>query len=307
MVALIILISILAVLLIIYFILCGITVSKMVGRGKEVPLIDLDLSKTQYKPYENTVREAFKYFDNIKPIECEIEAYDGIKLYGYYYPNKLNTLVICFHGYRATPLNNYAVMGSALYEKGYSLLMIVERGHGKSGGKYTTFSDKEKYDCISWINYANKEYNPERIFLYGLSLGAATILMATSLNMPSVVKGLIADSGFDAAKNGIYCGMKRFMGPIAYPLFPGVRLLLFILGIKVSKNKIYKALESNEIPILFIHGTNDKLIPIELGMHNYNSTKGKKEFVKTEAGHVLSIYTDYELVLNKMLEFIDNN
>lgn len=292
-------------ILILYFIPCFITVKYMVGRGTEVPLVDLDLSKTQYAKYEKIVREYNSFFNNIKPELIEIEAYDGIKLKGYYYPNKLNTLIICFHGYRATPLNNYAVMGKKLYEKGYSLLMIIQRGHGLSEGKYTTFADKEKYDCISWINYSKKELNPNKIFLYGMSMGASTILAATSLNMDNIVKGIISDSAFSSSNNACFYGMRRGLKVFAYPLYPGVKLLCVLKGIR--GNKIYKQLENNEIPILFIHGKNDKLLPMKEAYNNFNATKGKKELIETEAEHILSIYTDMDLISSKIFKFIENN
>ena len=294
-------------ILILYSIPCFITVKLMVGRGTEIPLVDLDLSKTQYKDYENIVREYNAYFDDIKPSICEITSHDGLKLKGYYYKNKLDTLIICFHGYRATPLNNYAVMGKKLLDKGYSLLLIVERAHGDSEGKYTTFSDKEKYDCISWINFAKKEYNPNKIFLYGLSMGGAAILMATSLNMDKIVKGLIVDSAFDKSAHAIKNGIKRRLGLFGLFLYPGVRILLFFKGIKVNKNNISNVLKNNETPVLFIHGKNDKLIPISFAYNNYNNNKGKKEFIETNADHVLSIYTDTDLVSSKIIEFIEKN
>jgi len=298
---------VLVLLIITYFIFCEITNHFMVKRGREVPLVDLDLSKTQYAPYEKMVREYNAFFDNIKPELVEVTANDGIKLRGFYYKNKLDTMVICFHGYRATPLNNYAVMGKILYEKGYSLLMIVERAHGESEGKYTTFADKEKYDCISWINFAKEKYNPAKIYLYGLSMGGGAILMATSLNMDKVVHGLIADSAFDASTHAIFNGMKRGLHGFAYILYPGILLTLLFKGIKPWRNKIYEVLQKNEIPVLFIHGKKDTLIPIKLGYNNYNNNLGKKEFVETEAEHVLSIYTDFDLVSNKILKFIEEN
>ena len=67
-------------LIIAYFVFCEITNHFMVKRGREVPLVDLDLSKTQYAPYEKMVREYNAFFDNIKPDLVEVTANDGIKL-----------------------------------------------------------------------------------------------------------------------------------------------------------------------------------------------------------------------------------
>ena len=307
MLILIIVLSIVLSLIIIYFILAYITTMKMIKRGKEIPLVDLDLSKTQYAKYENMVRESNLYFKDKKYEEVYIKSNDKLKLKAYYYPNKLNTLIICFHGYRATPLNNFALMGKLLYEKGYSLLMIVERAHGDSEGKYITFGDKEKFDVINWVNFAKDNLNPDKIFLYGLSMGASSILLATKLKYDPLVKGLIVDSAFKSTKSAVKNGIRRGLKIFGLMLYPCVLLYLYFLGFKLKNDRIYEVLKNNEIPVLFIHGMSDNLIPINDAIINYDNNKGKKELIKTDAMHVLSMYTDYELISNKILEFIKNN
>ena len=90
-------------LLLVYVINCCIVYKIIFRRNKEIPLVDLDLSKTQYKDFENEVRAYTSFFDNIKPEIVEIKSYDNLILKGYYYKNTSNDFVIMFHGYRATP------------------------------------------------------------------------------------------------------------------------------------------------------------------------------------------------------------
>ena len=103
-------------ILIPYFITCHIAFNKIFKRGKEIPLISLDLSKTQYKDYEIELREYTSFFDDIKPEIVSIKSNDGLTLKGYYYKNKLDKLIICFHGYRAIPLNNFPVKSKCFAE-----------------------------------------------------------------------------------------------------------------------------------------------------------------------------------------------
>ena len=292
-------------ILIPYFISCTIAFNKIFKRGKEIPLVSLDLSKTQYKDYEKELREYTAFFDNISPEIVNIKSNDGLNLKGYYYKNKLDTLIICFHGYRAIPLNNFPVMGKKLYEKGYSLLMIVERSHSISDGKYITFGDMEKYDCINWINYANEVIKPDKIYLYGLSMGAATILLASALGFSDNVKGLIADSSFDESYHAVVSGLRRTVGFTPHITLIFIRLLMKIHKINVKRNKVYEAVAKNKIKTLFIHGKNDNLVPIAEGRKNYDAAICKKEWIETEAQHVLSIYTDMDLISNKIINFIE--
>lgn len=300
---------------ILFWILVGILIYSLINnfivfsiifrRGKEIPLVDLDLSKTQYKPFEKEVRYYASFFDNIKPEIVEIKSFDNLTLKGYFYNNNSDNYVIMVHGYRATPLNNFAVMGKVLYEKGYNLLMIVERAHGISEGKYITFGDKEKHDCHSWIDFVNKTYNPKNIFLYGMSMGSAVILLDNAMYKEENVRCIIADCSLDKTKNAVTLGLKRTRKFIPYFTLLGVSIIARLKGIKFKDNELKDKIKNINLPILFIHGKNDDLIPINNMKEVYESANEPKKFIETEALHAMSVYYDFENVRDNILEFID--
>ena len=127
---------------------------------KEVLLTDIDLSKTRYKPFMNMVIKNINIFSMIPYYKGSITSLDGLKLYGRYYKNgdSKKTLVF-FHGYHADPLNNVNTPGLKFLKDGYNLLLITERAHGNSEGKYITFGVKESEDAILWLDFLNKEYH----------------------------------------------------------------------------------------------------------------------------------------------------
>lgn len=300
-----ILLIILAILVISFFLfIILVTFKKSFKRGKEIPLLECDLKNTKYYPYIDIIKKHYDYFNNLEYKELEIKSYDNLILKGNYYDNNSDKTVIFFHGYRATPLNNYQIIGKYLYEKGYNLLMVYQRCHGKSEGKYITFGVREKYDVISWVNKINNDYNPNKIILYGLSMGAGTVMLSTSLGLPKNVKALVADCGFDSSYNGLKRGIKRAF-KFGYHVISFFMYLLLLPHANLKKNKCYKALENNEIKIIFIHGKNDELIPISMGLNNYNHNKGEKYFIETNMIHAMSIYENTEEIANKIIEYIE--
>ena len=128
-----------------------------------------------------------------------------------------------------------------------------------------TFGVKEKFDVLSWVDYVIKRFGPEtKIFLYGVSMGAATVLMASGLNLPANVKAIIADCPYalptDIIKKETQDGMK-----LPYNLFkPAIFASAFIWGhfnLGDKSSNCCEAVKKSKIPILIIHGEADGFVP----------------------------------------------
>ena len=124
-----------------------------------------------------------------------ITAQDGTPLAARYYHHADGApLAIIFHGYRGYAerdgLGGYTLC-TAL---GYNVLLPDQRAHGYSGGHTITMGVKERYDARDWTVWARSRFGPEvPIFLMGVSMGAATVLLAAGLNLPDNVCGIVAD------------------------------------------------------------------------------------------------------------------
>ena len=71
----------------------------------------------------------------------------------------------------------------------------------KSEGKFIGFGCKDRYDALKWIDWMIKKAgNDIRIVLMGNSMGGATVLMASGLNLPEQVKGIVSDCAFTSPK-----------------------------------------------------------------------------------------------------------
>jgi len=268
-----------------------------------------EMPKTeQYAPYAEEIRR-MTYAALAIPYEpVTITSYDGLTLFGRCYTiDSAAPWLIMFHGYRSMAEHDFGGGLKFATESGYNVLLTDQRAHGKSQGKYLSFGIKEKYDCRAWIDYVvSKAGENVKIALYGISMGAATVLMSTALNLPRNVKGVVADCGYNSPAGII----RKVMHDNHYPIIPGyfmLRLSAMIYGgFDFQKESVTKALETCEIPVLFIHGEDDRSVPCDMGRENFNHchSKEKELLIIPGAGHGVSYLVDKETYLNAVSTFL---
>lgn len=106
---------------------------------------------------------------------------------------------IMMHGYKSGAERDFCGGAQIAVQGGYHVLLVDQRAHGKSEGRCLTFGIQERYDCRAWVNYAVGRFGADtKILLYGVSMGAATVLMAGGLNLPRNVVGIVADCGYSS-------------------------------------------------------------------------------------------------------------
>lgn len=231
-------------------------------------------------------------------------------LHAYYLPTKeAKRFVLLSHGYKGSGFGDFAYTARFLHENACNLLFIDQRCCGLSEGEYITFGAKEQWDVQQWSYYIaarNREKLP--IYLYGESMGAAAVLMASGHKLPEEVKGLIADCGF--------CSMKRQLQDIAANWFHlgWVELLLFRVDLfcrmfgrfRMSDADTIEAMKKNKRPVLFFHGEADTYVVPENSVYNYALCSAPKELVIIpEARHLCAPYAAPELYRQKLLDFFE--
>src|SRR5690625_4464573 len=131
----------------------------------------------------------------------EMTSFDGLTLKGYYLKaeKRTNRTVIFSHDYLGHTYD-MSLYGEYYYEMlGFNMFTPDLRGHGKSGGDYIGFGWHDRLDLIDWVNLIIDRQGPEsEIVLHGLSMGAATVLMASGEELPEQVKTIIADSPYSS-------------------------------------------------------------------------------------------------------------
>ena len=126
-----------------------------------------------------------------------LKSKDNLKLHNYIIKNKNNSnkWVIAVHGYtsQGTYMASYA---QKFYDMGYNIIIPDLRGHGKSEGTYIGMGWHERLDIVDLTNYITNNYKGSQIILFGVSMGAATVMSASGENFPRNVKAIIEDCGY---------------------------------------------------------------------------------------------------------------
>ncbi|MBQ8895155.1 MAG: alpha/beta hydrolase [Clostridia bacterium] len=215
--------------------------------------------------------------------------------------------ILLFHGYRSIAETDFGCAMDAYFSMGYELILIDQRAHGKSSGSWIGFGVLERYDCLSWVRFLNHEYGSIPTFFSGISMGCATVLMALGLELPSNVKGVIADCGFTSPKEIVAHVMKQKMHLPAKLLMPGLTLFSKIFaGYFLGEYSTLDALRKNKTPVLFIHGKADRFVPPEMTIANYEACTAEKELLLVEgAGHGTAYLQDREGVERAISRFLE--
>jgi len=266
------------------------------------------IDKRGYKPYEATMRSLIDNIISLPYERVEIISRDGLRLSArYYHVRDGAPLEIQCHGYRSTPLRDFAVSGVECYKRCYNLLLIDHRAHGESEGNTITFGIKERFDVLDWIDYAIERFGSDlKIILYGISMGAATVLMASGKQLPDNVVCVLADCGYDSAKAIIMKVISEMELP-AKLLYPFVKLGARVYGgFDLEETSPVEAVKNCKVPLIMFHGDTDAFVPYEMSEKVYAACPHKnKRLVKIAgAGHGLAFPVDKELYINSMRETI---
>lgn len=242
--------------------------------------------------------------------EVHTHSHDGLKLYGRYYETAPGApLQILFHGYRSNAVRDFSGGMQLGLQSGCNVLLVDQRAHGKSEGSCLSFGILERQDCLRWLDWAVNRFGTDTpIFLVGISMGAATVLMASELELPANVRGIISDCGYSSPRKIIQKVMRDMHYPIA-PVYPLVRLAGRIFGgFDIESASAETALTRCRLPVLMIHGEDDRFVPCEMSRENFAACASRKTLLTVpEAGHGISFIFDREAYENAVKAFLKEN
>jgi len=263
-----------------------------------------------YSQFSDVIPLARKWFSQHNAQSIHIQSDDGLTLHGFWIPaeNPKGTMIL-FHGYHSTYYVDFSAVYELYHDHGYNLLLVDQRCHGESQGKYITFGVKESQDLHRWIDYHNKAYGECPVFLCGLSMGASTVLFAAGDPLPVNVRGITADCGFSSPYEIICHVVVDTVGPLGKYLMPAARLwgmLLADFDMK-SKNTV-ETLKKATVPILMCHGLADDFVPCQMSRDGYEACASEKELILVEnAGHGVSFLADRPRLEKALLSFVERN
>ncbi len=259
-----------------------------------------------YEAFRESMENWIKEARAMPHTEMEITSFDGLTLRGKYYEFAPSAPIeLMFHGYRGNSERDMSGGVQRCFKLGRSALIVDQRGCAGSDGSVISFGINEHLDCLSWVDFMIKHFGADvKIILTGISMGAATVLMAAGKPLPPNVIGILADCGYSSAKEIIKVVIRQMKLP-AELSYPFVKLGARLYGhFDLEQTSPVQAMKHCTVPVIFFHGECDDFVPCEMSKANYEACTADKMLVTIpSAGHGLSYPTAPETYLNALKEF----
>ena len=265
------------------------------------------VSGTDYQsPFSLKRKEAAERLLEKEHELVELEARDGEHLVGHWFCREnAERTIVAMHGWRSSWADDFGLTADFLLNHGCNILFAEQRGQNQSGGDYMGFGLLERYDCADWAAWVQARC-PLPIYLSGVSMGAATVLMASGLPLPENVRGILADCGFTSphaiwehvAKDNLHLSYsearRKTIDAICAQRLNG----------ESANYSCEDALKECKVPVLFVHGSDDRFVPVEMTYQNYKACASEKRLlIVPGAGHGESYYKEPANYERAVLQF----
>lgn len=247
--------------------------------------------------------------------ECEalrdtfIVSRDGNRLHALYIKSadrSPNTALI-IHGYTDNAIR--MLMIGHLYNKelGYNILLPDLHAHGKSEGKYIQMGWKDRLDILDWIDVSKGIYgDTTNMVIHGISMGAATTMMASGEDLPNNIKCFVEDCGYTSVWDEFKHELKSQFGLPAFPMLYTASLYTESkVGWKFDEASSLEQIKKCKLPMFFIHGDKDTYVPTWMVYDLYDAKPGEKElWVVPGVEHANSYWDHTQEYVDKTKKFV---
>lgn len=235
----------------------------------------------------------------------------GHKLQGYLMRPSEPSDVYVFgaHGYRSDGKGEWCHFAKHYVEElGFNLFFVDHQAAGESEGEYIGFSSHESKDCLKWLKYMTETFGEDiQIILHGISMGSATVMLMTgSEDLVPNVKFTIADCGFTSAMDEFSYKIDTLKLPFKpiIPLVNAINRKRAGYDFQEDTNAL-GAVAKAKVPVLFIHGADDKFVPTHMVYLLYEACTSEKDLlIVPGAEHAESYRVGKEAYDSKTDEFI---
>ena len=215
--------------------------------------------------------------------------------------------VVLVHGYHSSPENDFAGIAQWYASRGMTVLAVDQRAHGLSGGRRLTFGGRERRDALAWAQYAEHGLGAERIWLHGVSMGAASALYALGEGYPDGVRGVIADCPYNSLTGLFAFRLGRAAGRAAGPLCALGRTLVWplVFGRDFARTSCAREAAASSTPVLLISAGEDATVPPEAAPELRRALGARCEYLALpHAKHALCWQADREAYAAALERFL---
>ena len=268
------------------------------------------LKETVFAEFAESIPAANRWLREKGAEDVAVTSFDGLTLRGKWLPaEKPMATIILFHGYHSHHLQDFAGIYEYYHSIGLNLLLVRQRAHGESGGKYITFGVKERLDALRWIEFHNRTHGMDNVYLGGMSMGASTVLFAAGEELPPNVRGITADCGFSSPAEILAHIIRRDFHLPPRLVLPLMEVWARTLGgFSFYECNSRETLSRSKTPILFIHGKADDFVPSYMSEFGFAACASEKEILLVDdAGHGRSYLYEPERLRNALTDFFKRN
>ena len=298
---------IIAILVIAFFLATGLYIFRSTVTRE---LHDIEKSYNRY--VENNLFDEALYNSASKE-DITLKSFDDLNLTSTLIINEnpTNKFIVLVHGVSICYVGSLKYF-DIFYKNGFNILIVNQRRHGKSEGKYSTYGFYEKYDVNMWIEYLKSRFGNDIILgLHGESMGAGTVMETIPLN--DSIKFVIEDCGYSNFHEliGFQITHEYKNRLVRKILRPSLIFANFFMKTKAkfSMKKIVPIdiVASTSLPMMFVHGKEDYFVPWYMAVDLYKAkTKGYKELYLVEgAKHAEALEVNKILYEKKIMTFIE--
>ena len=260
----------------------------------------------EYLPYHAAMTAWQKQVSDFPFEKVSVTSFDGLTLVGKYYERFPGAPIeLMMHGYRGNANRDLCGGVQRCFACGRNALLVDQRASGESDGNVISFGINESKDCLTWVAFMRKHFGEDvKIILTGISMGAATVLIAAGEELPGNVIGALADCGYTSAKDIIskVIADMKLPSTLAYPFVKlGARLFG---GFDLDETAPIDGVKRANVPVIFFHGENDDFVPCDMSRKMYAACAGRKHLhTVPNAGHGLAFPADEATYLRVLKEF----
>lgn len=233
---------------------------------------------------------------------------DGLNLYGEYFDLGYDRAILVLSG-RTDTLRYGYYFAIPYAEAGYNVLVVDQRAHGHSDGKYLTLGHEESKDALEWARFLHEELGNRQVLFHGICIGAAAGMLAiTDDRCPDYVAGLVTEGMFSRFRES----MKNHLIERKKNLWP----VMWFINLWMRRACGY---DMNYGPIDCIHKMHKPLLMLQSNLDPYSTTahaiklyqkcpSHHKQLVLFEqGGHSLLRITDTELYDSSITAFVNRH
>ncbi len=200
-------------------------------------------------------------------------------------PQEIMPCVIYLHANASSRIEGLHIR-RFLLKRNINLCVFDFQGSGMSEGDYISLGYHEKNQVKNIVDFVEKYPGVGKIGLWGRSMGAATSLIYTS--MDKRIKATVADSPFCDFRK---LAKEMVLNQVKIPGFLVEGALSIIgksvknrNGMDINEIKAIEAVKKSEVPVIFIHASDDELVPYHHSEDLFKNYKGKDKILKTVNG-----------------------